>query len=131
MEATNGTRDSLDAKISKIMWSEWLGGQRHPAHGFHSTELPPSVNQGKSDHSPLSLSLNQDTDRQKVPGQNIFWSSDKFFSELFVCVCVCRSGFNKSQYNSQTIKMLRTHKYVAYLLEFSMSSTIEMLESPS
>ena len=45
-----------------------------------------------------------------------------------MCVCTCESGFNKSLYNSQTIKMLKTHKYVAYLLEFFMSSTMEMLE---
>lgn len=91
------------------MWSEWewLGGQGyyHLAHEFHSTELLPSVNQGKSNHLPSSLS--QDNRGQEVPGQNIFWCSEKFFSELFMCMCACGSGFNKILYNSQTIKMFK------------------------
>lgn len=43
----------------------------------------------------------------------IFWC----FSEEFVCLWE-RSGFNKSLYESQTIKMLGAHKYVAWLLKF-------------
>lgn len=47
------------------------------------------------------------TKGQEVPSQTIFWCSEKFFSELFICMCACRSGFNKSLYNSQTIKMFK------------------------
>lgn len=52
--------------------------------------------------------------------------------QSYLCACVpVGLGLIKACTTAKLSKCLRTHKYVAYLLEFFMSSTIEMLESPS
>lgn len=122
-ESTEDTRDSARAKFLRITWSEWFAAER-PLFGtwVHSTDLLCLVNQQKSNHfpplSPWSKILRGRRCQAKISSDA---QKNSFWSYLCACLCAWGSGFNKSLYTSQTIKMLKTHKYVAYLLEFFMS----------